>query len=188
MTTPAGIDPRGPRFAAWITSALLLVATFLGLTAAETENTVATFGWSGNQPLSSDSVALPPAALLALERASEPAFILTVIIAALFVWGILSPRTQPWAALFRRLIRPRLSPPSELEDPRPPRFAQGVGLLVVSIGILLHLLGVPFALPVATGAAFFAAFLNAAFGLCLGCQLYLLLQRGGLVGRERPAV
>ena len=157
MTAPAGIDPRGPRFAAWITSALLLVATVLGLT------TTATPGL-------------------------DAAFLLTVVIAGLFLWGILSPRTQPWAVLFRRLIRPRLSPPTELEDPRPPRFAQGVGLLVVSIGLLLHLLGVPFALPVATAAAFFAAFLNAAFGFCLGCQLYLLLQRAGVLGRERQAV
>jgi hypothetical protein len=157
MTAPAGIDPGGPRFAAWITSALLLVATVLGLTTAATPRL-------------------------------DAAFLLTVVIAVLFLWGILSPRTQPWAVLFRRLIRPRLSPPAELEDPRPPRFAQGVGLLVVSIGLLLHLLGVPFALPVATAAAFFAAFLNAAFGFCLGCQLYLLLQRAGVLGRERQAV
>ena len=52
---------------------------------------------------------------------------------------------------------------------------------------MLHLLGVPWALPIAAALAFVAAFLNAAFGLCLGCQLYLLLQRVGLVGRERPA-
>lgn len=183
MTAPAGIDPRGPRFAAWITSALLLVATVWGLTDAEARSTVATFGWAAYQPVSGDSFAL-----LALHRATEPAFILSAVIAALFVWGIIAPRTQPWAMLFRRVIRPRLSPPSELEDPRPPRFAQGVGLLVVGIGLLLHLLGVPFALPVATAAAFVAAFLNAAFGFCLGCQLYLLLQRAGLLGRRRPAI
>ena len=153
MTTPAGIDPRGPRFAAWITSALLLVATVLGLVAAP--------------------------------GVTDPAFLLTAVIAALFLWGILSPRTHPWAVLYRRLVRPRLAPPSELEDPRPPRFAQGVGLVVVVIGLALHAAGVPWALPIATAAAFFAAFLNAAFGYCLGCQIYLLLQRVGLLGRER---
>jgi hypothetical protein len=52
---------------------------------------------------------------------------------------------------------------------------------------VLHLAGVPWALPIAAGAAFVAAFLNAVFGLCLGCQLYLLLQRAGLIGRGRPA-
>ena len=113
---------------------------------------------------------------------------LALAIAGLFLWGILSPRTHPWAVLFRRVVRPRLAPPTELEDPRPPRFAQGVGLLVVGVGLLLHLIGVPYALPIATAAAFLAAFLNAAFGLCLGCQLYLLLQRAGLVRRERPAL
>ncbi|OZB82099.1 MAG: hypothetical protein B7X41_16355, partial [Microbacterium sp. 14-71-5] len=57
------------------------------------------------------------------------------------------------------------------------------GLFVVTIGLVLHLLGVPWALPIATAMAFVAAFLNAAFGLCLGCQLYLLLQRAGILGR-----
>jgi hypothetical protein len=152
MTAPAGIDPRGPRFAAWITSALLLVATVLGLV-----------------------------------QVSLPAFLLTLLIALLFLWGVLSPRTQPWSVLFRTLVRPRLAPPAELEDPRPPRFAQGVGLFVVTVGLILHLVGVPWALPIATAMAFVAAFLNAAFGLCLGCQLYLLLQRAGIIGRGSSA-
>ncbi|WP_144877385.1 DUF4395 domain-containing protein [Microbacterium sp. 1.5R] len=161
MSTPAGIDPRGPRFAATITTALLLVATFLGLV--------------GTSPAAA-------AATLA-ERALDPGFLLAVVIAALFLWSVASPATAPWGAIFRRFVRPRLSPPSELEDPRPPRFAQGVGLFVVSAGLVLHLVGVTWALPTATAAAFVAAFLNAVFSLCLGCQLYLLLQRAGVLGR-----
>lgn len=149
---PRGIDPRAPRFGAWITSALLLVATFLGLTE---------LGGSG----------------------LGGAFWLTAVIAGLFLWGVLSPATSPWSVLFRRVVRPRLAAPAELEDARPPRFAQGVGLLVVAVGLVLQLLGVPLALPIATAAAFVAAFLNAAVGFCLGCQLYLLLQRAGLFGR-----
>jgi len=158
---PRGIDPRGPRFAAGITALLLLVDVFLGLTT--------------------------PIGATVAERATEPAFLLLVVIALLFLWGVLSPRTAPWGALYRTLIQPRLTPPTDLEDPRPPRFAQGVGLFVVTIGLILHLIGVPWALPIAAAAAFVAAFLNAAFGLCLGCQLYLVLQRAGIVGRERPA-
>jgi len=158
---PRGIDPRGPRFAAGITALLLLVDVFLGLTT--------------------------PIGATVAERAVEPAFLLLVVIALLFLWGVLSPRTAPWGALYRTLIQPRLTPPTDLEDPRPPRFAQGVGLFVVTIGLILHLIGVPWALPIAAAAAFVAAFLNAAFGLCLGCQLYLVLQRAGIVGRERPA-
>lgn len=74
-----------------------------------------------------------------------------------------------------------------VRGPRPPRFAQGVGLFVTAAGLLLHLVGVPWALPIAAAMAFVAAFLNAVFGLCLGCQLYLVLQRAGLIGRRGPA-
>lgn len=150
--TPAGIDPRGPRFSAAITSVLLIVDVFL-----------------------------------ALIDLTDAAFWLLVVIALLFLWGVVSPRTAPWGFIFRKIVRPRLAPPEELEDPRPPRFAQGVGLLVTGLGILLHLLGVPLAIPIAAALAFVAAFLNAAFGYCLGCQIWLFLQRFGIVGREQRA-
>ncbi|WP_314422114.1 DUF4395 domain-containing protein [uncultured Microbacterium sp.] len=173
MTTPAGIDPRGPRFAATITTVLLLVATFLGLVGVSTART--------------DSGIAAIGAATLVQRALDPGFVLAVAIAALFLWSVVSPTTAPWGVVFRRFVRPRLAPPTELEDPRPPRFAQGVGLFVVTIGIVLHLIGVPWALPIATAAAFVAAFLNAAFSFCLGCQMYLLLQRAGIVGRTASA-
>lgn len=189
---PAGIDPRGPRFAASITAFLLAVAVILGLAGLSTSQ-APTFGWFAYQPLADEvvlssegSFAITSASLA--QRALDPAFLLLLVIALLFLWGVLAPRTAPWGVLYRRAIRPRLKPPTELEDPRPPRFAQGVGLFVVTIGLILHLAGVPWALPIAAAAAFIAAFLNAVFGLCLGCQLYLVLQRAGLVGRARPAV
>ena len=165
--TPRGIDPRGPRFAAGITSLLLLVAAFLGMVGLSTSSALAT--------------------ATVAERAADPAFLLLLAMALLFLWAVLSPRTAPWGVLYRKVVAPRLSPPTELEDPRPPRFAQGVGLFVIGIGLVLHLFGVPWALPIAAAMAFVAAFLNAVFGLCLGCQLYLLLQRFGLIGRERAA-
>jgi hypothetical protein len=155
---PAPIDPRGPRFAATITSVLLLVGTFLALIGTAT------------QPGSSWAA-----------RVADPGFLVLALVAALFVWGVASPATSPWSVLFRTVVRPRLAPPADLEDPRPPRFAQAVGLVVVSVGLALHLIGVPWALPIAGGAAFAAAFLNAAFGLCLGCQLYLGLARIGVL-------
>lgn len=169
---PRGIDPRGPRFVAGITAALLLIDVFLGLT-----------GLSAAQTASGPAIATATVGA----RVLDPAFLLLLAIALLFLWGVLSPRTAPWAVLYRKVVAPRLAPPTELEDPRPPRFAQGVGLFVVTIGLGLHLLGVPWALTIAAAMAFVAAFLNAVFGLCLGCQLYLLLQRVGLVGRARPA-
>jgi hypothetical protein len=186
--TSAGIDPRGPRFAASITTVLLAIAVLLGLTGLSTSQsfdfgfvsgTASTFPGDGSFAITYASLA---------QRVLDPAFLLMLVIALLFLWGVLAPRTAPWGVLFRRIVRPRLKPPTELEDPRPPRFAQGVGLFVVTIGLVLHLAGVPWALPIAAAAAFVAAFLNAVFGLCLGCQLYLVLQRAGIVGRARPAI
>lgn len=188
---PKGIDPRGPRFAAAITSVLLLITVFLALTGISTARAgAASFGWFAYQPLSGQSFAPGGWAISSAtigERALDPGFIALAVIALLFLWSVLSPRTAPWGVVFRTLVRPRLKPPTELEDPRPPRFAQGVGLFVSVIGLVLHLVGVPWALPIAAAAAFIAAFLNAVFGLCLGCQLYLLLQRIGLIGRTAAA-
>lgn len=186
-----GIDPRGPRFAAGVTALLLLLDVFLGLAGISTARW-ASLGLIGSVPedgagsvIGGAGFVLPATTIV--QRMLDPAFLLMAIIWALFLWGILSPRTAPWGVLYRRLIQPRLRPAVDLEDPRPPRFAQGVGLLVVSIGLLLQLLGAPWGLPIAAAAAFVAAFLNAVFGLCLGCQLYLVLQRAGIIGRGRPA-
>lgn len=189
MTAPAGIDPRGPRFAATMTSVLLFVATFLGLIGISTARFPGT--WLSFVPgfdfaiIGGANWAIQVAPVLS--RALDPAFLVTLVIALLFLWSVLSPATAPWGVLFRRTVRPHLAPPTELEDPRPPRFAQGVGLFVVTVGLVLHLAGVPWALPIATAAAFIAAFLNAVFGFCLGCQLYLLLQRAGFLGRPASA-
>lgn len=190
---PRGIDPRGPRFAAGITALLLLVAVFLSLRIPGGGD-VTSFGWFAYQPLS-DEIFSPGGdfAFVAgttsplLWRMRQPAFLLLAMIALLFLWGVAWPRTTPWGVLFRRVVQPRLSPPTEREDPRPPRFAQGVGLVVVTVGLVLYPLGVPWALTVAAAAAFVAAFLNAVSGVCLGCMLYLLLARWGLVGRTRAA-
>lgn len=99
------------------------------------------------------------------------------VAAALFALGAargVQHSLQGWA--FRRWVRPRLAPPQHLEDPAPPRFAQVVGLFVTVVGLLLALV-TPVAVPVAAGIALVAAFLNAAFGFCLGCEMYLALRR-----------
>ena len=124
-----------------------------------------------------NSTATGLAQLPLVARAADPGFLLLLLVALLFAWSLVSARTHPFAALFRGIVRPRLGPPAEWEDARPPRFAQGVGLFVVGIGIVLHLAAVPWALVIAGAAAFIAAFLNAAFGFCLGCEIYLLLTR-----------
>lgn len=86
------------------------------------------------------------------------------------------PSATPYAVVYRRLVRPRLGPPAELEDVRPLRFAQSVGLGFSLVG-LLGLALVPVVGVLAIAAAFVAAFLNAVFGYCLGCEVYLLLRR-----------
>jgi len=117
------------------------------------------------------------AVTLLLGTGPAAAALLTVV-ALLFVLGVTRGVQGTLQGLaFRAWVRPRLAPPAELEDPRPPRFAQMVGLLVVGAGLLAAGLGVPAAVPIAAAVALVAAFLNAAFGLCLGCELYLLQRR-----------
>jgi hypothetical protein len=91
------------------------------------------------------------------------------------------PAKHPYSYIFKYLVRPSLKPPTALENATPVHFAQFVGLLVTGTGLVLHLLGVAYALPVAAAAAFTAAFLNAVFAYCLGCQMYLGLKRLGVI-------
>jgi hypothetical protein len=97
-----------------------------------------------------------------------------VVFAVGVVFGL---RYAPYALLYKALVRPRLGPPAELEDDAPPRFAQGVGLAFALAGTAGYGLGVTWLGLVATALALVAAFLNAAFGFCLGCEMYLLIKR-----------
>jgi hypothetical protein len=85
-------------------------------------------------------------------------------------------RYAPYGLLFRALIRPRLGPPATTEDAAPPRFAQLVGSIFGVVGVAGFLSGVAVLGFAAAAAAFIAAFLNAAFDFCLGCQLYLFFR------------
>ncbi|MFB8760219.1 DUF4395 domain-containing protein [Streptomyces sp. NPDC059852] len=84
---------------------------------------------------------------------------------------------SPYGVLFRRVVRPRLGPPTAFESPEPPRFAQAVGLVFAGLGLVGYALGPQWLGLAATGAALAAAFLNAVFGYCLGCEMYLLVKR-----------
>jgi hypothetical protein len=114
------------------------------------------------------------------------ALILFAFITLVFAWGAFaSVKRHPYGLFFKAVIRPRLKPPTELEDPTPPTFAQGVGFVITVAGLLLSLVpGLQLALPIAAALAFVAAFLNSVFGYCLGCQIYLLLVRLGVLGRK----
>lgn len=122
---------------------------------------------------------------LALLGATIPALVIYIIITALFAWGAFAGvQRHPYGLIYRALVRPRLKPPTELEDATPPTFAQGVGFVITLVGLVLHFAGVPYALVIAAAAAFIAAFLNSVFAYCLGCQIYLLLVRAGILGRK----
>ncbi len=139
-TAPNGIDPRGARFGAAITTVVLAIVLLT---------------WD----------TLPSLILLGLQT-----FVFALGAAA-------GPSRQPYATVFARLVRPRLGPPRELEDPRPPRFAQLVGLTFTGAALVAVLAGLPLLGLILTAGALIAALLNAAFGLCLGCEMYLIIVR-----------
>ena len=125
------IDPRGPRFAAWITSLVLAAVLLTGS------------GW------------------------------LLLAQACVFALGTLGK--NPYALFWRQFLRRGTR--VELEDARPPQFAQLVGFAFALVGVLAFAAGATTVALVATAAALAAAFLNAAFGICLGCELYLIFRR-----------
>lgn len=135
-TRAAGIDPRGPRFGAAITTAVLSAALVL----------------------------------------ASP--VLLAVQALVFAIGVVAgPARQPYGLLFKHLVRPRLAPPGHLEDPAAPRFAQACGLAFSAVGLLGFAIGAQWLALAALAFALAAAFLNAVFDFCLGCEIYLRAQR-----------
>jgi len=98
--------------------------------------------------------------------------------AVVFAAGaLLGLRRSPYGLLYKWLVRPRLGPPRELEAEAPPRFAQAVGLGIAVIGIIGYATGATPLGMAAAAAGLVAAVLNGVFGLCLGCEMYLLIHR-----------
>lgn len=94
----------------------------------------------------------------------------------------------PYSLLYKYLVAPRLQPTDEREDAAPLRFAQGVGFAFALVGTIAFALGSTTVGLIATAFALAAAFLNAAFGFCLGCETYLLLRRlTPSASRQSPA-
>jgi hypothetical protein len=144
--TPAEVDVRGPRFTAWVTTAVL-VATLLV------------------------SAVSPRGA----------AIVLGVQAVVFAIGAALGPRRHPYGVVFARIVAPRLSPATEKEPVAPLKFAQLVGLVFAVVGVAGFAAGVALVGTVATGFALVAAFLNAAFGICLGCQIYPLVTRASRI-------
>jgi|ERR1700722_10125023 hypothetical protein len=98
--------------------------------------------------------------------------------ALFFAIGAFAGLTKtPYGLLYRWLVRPRLGPPKELEAEAPPRFAQAVGLVISIIGIIGYGLGLTPLGIVAAALGLVAAVLNGVFGICLGCEMYLMIRR-----------
>lgn len=143
MPTDNGqVDVRGPRFAAWITSVVLVAVLVVSV--------------------------FNTAAAAVILAAQAVVFALS---------AALGPRRSPYGRLFSAAVAPRLAPVAEREPVAPLRFAQLVGLVFGVVGVVGFSAGLVVLGEVATGMALFAAFLNAAFGICLGCQLYPLALR-----------
>lgn len=113
-------------------------------------------------------------ALVLVTGSVWPSAAAVLLAAQALVFALGVAHRSPYGMLFKAFVK---SAPKETEDARPPRFAQGVGLVFAVAGLVGYLAGItPLAL-VATAAALLAAFLNAAFGFCLGCETYLLIRR-----------
>jgi hypothetical protein len=124
------------------------------------------------------SVTLVVFAVVLLTAPATAGIVLLAIQTAFFAIGAArGVQFTPTAYVFKKLIRPRLSAPDHLEDPQPPRFAQTIGLGFSLVALAGYLTDVTLLGQIAAGFALAAAFLNAVFGLCLGCELYLLLAR-----------
>ena len=121
--------------------------------------------------------ALITTGVLVVVLITSSAWLLAAQAVVFAIGAVFGLRYAPYGLVFRALIRPRLGPPQELEDEAPPRFAQGVGLLMAVIGVIGYATGLTPLGIVASALALIAAFLNGAFGLCLGCELYLLIRR-----------
>ena len=122
--------------------------------------------------------------VLALVLVTPPPVSIALLIAQTAVFAIaalVSLKASPYAIVYARLVRPQIGPPAELEDARPPRFAQAVGLGFAVLALIGFGLGAPDLGFIAVAFALVAALLNASIGLCLGCELYLALHRLRLV-------
>jgi hypothetical protein len=93
------------------------------------------------------------------------------------ITALRGPRNSPYGSLFAKFVAPRLGPVTEREPVAPLKFAQLVGLIFAVLGVIGFAAAIPLLGAIATAFALFASFLNAAFGICLGCQLYPFVAR-----------
>lgn len=103
--------------------------------------------------------------------------LLTVQTVAFGLGAFAGLKSQPYGVIFRLVVAPRLSAPTTFEAPEPPRFAQLVGFIFAAVGLAALLASSTLVAQIAVGFALGAAFLNAAFAICLGCEMYVIGKR-----------
>jgi hypothetical protein len=116
-------------------------------------------------------------AVLATALATNNIWVIVAQAVVFAIGAIKGPQFTPYAFIYKTLVKPRLKGEVPTEDVRPPQFAQTVGLLFALTAIVGLTTGVTAIFTVAVAFALAAAFLNAAFNFCLGCEIYLLLLR-----------
>jgi hypothetical protein len=116
-------------------------------------------------------------AVLAIALVTSNLWVISFQAVVFAIGAIRGPQFTPYALIFKKLIKPRLKSEVTFEDVRPPQFAQSVGLGFALVAVIASVVGAGGVFTVAVGFALAAAFLNAAFNFCLGCQVYLLLVR-----------
>jgi hypothetical protein len=112
--------------------------------------------------------------VLAIALVTNNEWVLLVQALVFAIGAIRGPQFTPYGLIFKKFIKPRLSKEAPTEDVRPPKFAQSVGLIFALVGLVGAFSGADVLFTVAVGFALGAAFLNAAFNYCLGCEMYLL--------------
>jgi hypothetical protein len=115
--------------------------------------------------------------VLVAALASHSIWVIAFQLIVFAIGALRGPQFTPYSWIFRKFVRPRLKSELLTEDIRPPQFAQSVGFFFALVATAGLAAPIPGLFTIAAGAALAAAFLNAAFSYCLGCEVYLLLLR-----------
>jgi hypothetical protein len=103
--------------------------------------------------------------------------VVPAVAVVLLAGAALGPRWGPFLRLYSEVIGPRLGPPAELEDPRPPRFAAAVGMVFLAASTVAFVLGSSLVGWVLALVVAVLAGLAATTGVCVGCEIWLFLAR-----------
>lgn len=108
---------------------------------------------------------------------------MTLVLAYGFVARLLTgPTLSPLGQFVTRVVTPRLGVEPRLVPGPPKRFAQGIGAVVTTAAAVLAMaLHQWDAARLLVGLISVAAFLEAAFALCIGCRVFALLMRAGVI-------